>query len=487
MASLVVTTLLYAFVILLSTTAYPPEYNSWLEYIKDLGNLDGIKALPAFYVANHYLGNNGIVILMLALFSLIITSMIGNITALSRLFYAMSKDRLISNRFCDLNKRNIPYRSILLIMAISLIIPFLGRTAIGWIVDVTTVCSFIIYGFVSASTIKLATIRFDKIEKITGTLGLAAMAGYATYILVPNLVTVGSLAKETYFLFIVWCVLGFVFFRAILYHDKAHKFGKSIVVWFAFLSLSLFIALIWMRQSMIVSNIQLMSNIRVHYDTIDEDYVNRLNDEKFIEKQIQELDTSNAKAIMMVVSMFVFAFIIMITNYSYLNKRTKASEAAANTDAMTGVKSKYSYVNYEEKLNSEIKEDGLKEFAVVVCDVNGLKYINDNFGHIAGDEYIKNACKLICILFKHSPVFRIGGDEFVIILKGEDYQNRKTIMDELFRQSCENIGTNEAVIAAGFSDFDYKNDENVFDVFKRADLNMYEQKEHLHILGAHKR
>ena len=87
-AALLTSALLYVFVTLLSVTAYPPEYGGWLEYICDLGNLDGIKGLPAFYAAERYLGNTGVIILMLSLLSLILTSLFGNIMALSRLFYA---------------------------------------------------------------------------------------------------------------------------------------------------------------------------------------------------------------------------------------------------------------------------------------------------------------------------------------------------------------------------------------------------------------
>lgn len=487
MKSLLIVSVIYIFIILLSVTAYPVEYNSWYEYICDLGNLDGIKALPAFYVADYYMGHTGITILMFVLFSLIITSMIGNMTALSRLFYAAARDKLISPKFSDINKKHIPYKAVMLIMALSLLIPFVGRTAIGWIVDVTTICAIVVYGFVSAATMKLAGNKSDKLETITGFIGLLIMICYGLYILIPNLISVGSFAKETYFLFIVWCVLGFVFFRVILQRDKEHKFGKSIIVWTAFLSFSLFIALIWMRQSMIVSNIQLMKNIREHYETIGERNLSRVNDELFIENQIQELDIANTKSILMVIYMFVFALIIMLTNYSYFNKRTKASEIIANTDSMTGVRSKHAYITYEKNLNSCIEEGIQKDFAVVVCDVNGLKYVNDNFGHKAGDEYIKSASKLICNLFKHSPVFRIGGDEFVIIVSGSDFNNRHDIMVNLLNCSMNNIGTNQVVIAAGISDYNSEKDKNVFNVFERADEQMYIQKEQLHNMGARKR
>lgn len=49
-------------------------------------------------------------------------------------------------------------------------------------------------------------------------------------------------------------------------------------------------------------------------------------------------------------------------------------------------------------------------------------------GHQAGDEYIIGACRIICNKFKHSPVFRIGGDEFVAISEGEDYEHIDSIL-----------------------------------------------------------
>lgn len=70
-------TVLYLLITLLSVTAYPPEYGSWLEYIRDIGNLEGLEALPAFYAARHYFGGAGVSALMVALLALIVTSLIG--------------------------------------------------------------------------------------------------------------------------------------------------------------------------------------------------------------------------------------------------------------------------------------------------------------------------------------------------------------------------------------------------------------------------
>lgn len=102
----------------------------------------------------------------------------------------------------------------------------------------------------------------------------------------------------------------------------------------------------------------------------------------------------------------------------------------AYRDPLTGVGSKAVYTRKISELNKEI-EEGNTEFAVVMIDMNDLKHINDDFGHKSGDLYIRGCCHMICEAFKHSPVFRIGGDEFAVILRGQDYNNRAAITSEL--------------------------------------------------------
>lgn len=407
----VVSTLaLYVLVALLSVTAYPPQYNSWPEYIRDLDNLSGIEALPAFYAANVYLGGFGVTVLMLSLLALVITSLIGNTSALSRLFYAMAKDKVLPESFAEVNDQGIPARAVALVIGISCFIPLLGRTAIGWIVDVTTIGATLIYGLVSACAARMGKNVEDRRQMWFGRAGLAIMVAFGLYILLPNLVTRGSMAKETYFLFIVWSVLGFLYFRDILHRDRARRFGASIIVWIALLSLVLFVALIWMRQSMISSNDEMLANIQTYYEQQEDPGGQRVADEHFIEDQIRWLQDADTRTILMAVGMFGFALVIMMTNHSYMNKRSEENERLANIDPMTGVKSKHAYLVEEKKFNERIEDDGQGEFAVVVCDVNGLKKINDTLGHKAGDEYIREACRMVCHIFQHYPVYRVGGD-----------------------------------------------------------------------------
>ena len=102
----------------------------------------------------------------------------------------------------------------------------------------------------------------------------------------------------------------------------------------------------------------------------------------------------------------------------------------ARRDELTGTKNKTAYHETEKELQRLVK-DGGEPFGIVVCDINGLKLINDTEGHKAGDDYIKSACRLVCRIFHHSPVFRVGGDEFVVVLKGQDFAERVSLISVL--------------------------------------------------------
>ena len=315
-------TLLYILVMLLSVTAYPPEFSSWLDYMQNLGRLKGIEGLPAFYAADHYLGHFGVTALMLCLLCLIFTSLIGNITALSRLFFALGKDGILPPRFSTLNRKNVPGTAILLVAAVSALIPFLGRTAIGWIVDVTTLGATLIYGYVSASALSLARKKEDRIETVTGAAGLVLAVGFGLYMLLPNLFTAGSMATESYFLFVVWAVLGFICFRIILGRDKSSRFGRSIIVWIALLSLVLFVSLVWMSQSIMAATDRGMQYVEDFYTEAGLTNVQA----GVVESQMQLVRQTSARSIHAVVILFGVSLGLLLNNYSLMNKRAMMTE-----------------------------------------------------------------------------------------------------------------------------------------------------------------
>ncbi len=108
--------------------------------------------------------------------------------------------------------------------------------------------------------------------------------------------------------------------------------------------------------------------------------------------------------------------------------------------------------------------------------MNDLKTTNDTKGHEAGDLLIREACQMICRQFKHSPVFRIGGDEFVAFLEGSDYANRKILLAGFEDQVEANLRAGRAVVSSGMAVFRYGHDKCFRRVFERADQRMYDRK-----------
>ena len=478
----VTTVALYVFVILLSVTVYPSRYASWLEYISDLGNLSGLEGLPAFYAVDHYLGSFGVVLLMASLLALILTSLIGNIVTLSRLLFSVAKDRVLPGGLSALNKQNLPWKLIVLIAAVSCAVPFLGRIAIGWIVDVTTLGATLTYGYVAAAAARTAKSFCHKKEHRFGVAGVILMIGFGLYLLIPNLYGNATLEKESFIIFVIWAVMGILFFRVVLKRDRSGRFGHSIIVWVALLSLTLFVSLVWMNQNVMQTAGDSMEHLRNYYSRLG----GIAGDPSIVAAEYSAIKKANMVSMTVVISLFVVSVAVLINNYAMMSRRARKSEAelgeaktVAFSDSLTGVKNKHAYVEIEQNLNTAIENGDAEMFAMIVFDVNNLKYVNDTYGHKEGDRYICMASKLICDTFAHSPVFRIGGDEFVALLQNRDYESREELFDKIAENNRRVAHDRDVVIAAGMSAFRPHEDALVADVFNRADTRMYENKQQL--------
>ena len=234
--SLLVITALYIFVILLSVSAYPADCSSWLDYITRLNEYKGIAGLPAFYAVNHYMGPAGVYILMASLLALILTSLIGMMRTLSRLCYAVAQDGILSERYAKLSRRQIPVNAILLVLLVSLPIPFVGRTAIGWTVDTSTIGATILYGFASMAVFKAAGQEGQKPARLAAGVSLAVFAALLAVMLMPGVFSDHTIETETYVLLALWSVLGLIFFNRVIRKDHARNFGKAIIVWISLLA-----------------------------------------------------------------------------------------------------------------------------------------------------------------------------------------------------------------------------------------------------------
>ena len=162
-------------------------------------------------------------------------------------------------------------------------------------------------------------------------------------------------------------------------------------------------------------------------------------------------------------------------------KALKTEKELARRDELTGVKNKTAYMELASSVQGNI-DNGLDylTFALVVCDINNLKEVNDLEGHRAGDEYIKECCNFICGIFAHSPVFRIGGDEFVVFLRGNDFSIKEALVEKFKKEITNNAEAKKGpVVAIGMSTYKPESDVSVSDIFERADNLMYENKRNL--------
>ena len=127
---------------------------------------------------------------------------------------------------------------------------------------------------------------------------------------------------------------------------------------------------------------------------------------------------------------YVEALLASATEMANMKQKVSVMSNIAYRDALTGVKSKAAYDKEKERIDWDIVNH-IATFAILMIDLNYLKRINDSFGHEKGDIYIKKISKIICDIFAHSPVYRIGGDEFIIILENRDLETHDSLIQEL--------------------------------------------------------
>lgn len=162
-------------------------------------------------------------------------------------------------------------------------------------------------------------------------------------------------------------------------------------------------------------------------------------------------------------------------------KHLESEKRLARFDEMTGVRNKNSFKEYTNSINEKIiAGDKALQFALVLCDMNDLKLINDTRGHSFGDEAIQRTSRLLCNIYAHSPVFRIGGDEFVVVLKDYDFDQKEKLLDILKDESYSNkVSRSGPVIACGMAVYEHGKDKDFSTVLNRADKEMYKNKKEI--------
>lgn len=152
----------------------------------------------------------------------------------------------------------------------------------------------------------------------------------------------------------------------------------------------------------------------------------------------------------------------------------------AMTDSLTGLKNKNCYLSYVKKYK-DCNDSEHMEYAVVVFDLNFLKRANDEYGHETGDKLIKFAGQYICKAFPHSPVFRIGGDEYTAIIEGDSYSSKEELCKQ-FEEGLKKLPpvAGNLYLSISFGAACHNIDGATYDeVFKCADERMYDYKKEM--------
>ena len=204
----------------------------------------------------------------------------------------------------------------------------------------------------------------------------------------------------------------------------------------------------------------------------------------------KNLALSRYQIVFAVTLLLLFATLLLLQLRRISSKQLEAEKensrtflSMANTDSLTGVRNKHAYIQTEHMIDRRIRDGEQGALEVIVCDVNGLKYVNDTQGHAAGDQLIRDASALICESFSHGSVFRTGGDEFAVLLQDKGYETKDADIEAFNRQVEENLQKGAVVVSIGSSTYTPE-DKELREVYERADQKMYERKKELKGMGA---
>ena len=210
-------------------------------------------------------------------------------------------------------------------------------------------------------------------------------------------------------------------------------------------------------------NIESIENLKIHTgDEIENLYSALLRTTENISNYLEHLQRARSQV-------------------SDMQVKVSAMDEIAHKDSLTGVKNKTAYAEDTALLDKKISAMQA-DFCIIMVDVNFLKRINDNYGHECGNTYLINACKLVCAIFGEEHVYRIGGDEFVVIIEGEKVSLTPYFLAQ-FKFEMDRKNANDALqpwekvsAAVGVGYYEPFQDKNSDEVFKRADKEMYANK-----------
>ena len=206
-------------------------------------------------------------------------------------------------------------------------------------------------------------------------------------------------------------------------------------------------------------------------------YLPRLNWYLVVEKNTHEMQQKMSNQLLLIILVAVIIIFSMLAITTVILRRFNRSMVRlAEYDQLTGVRNRRCY-------ELDIAKRGLSleagsSLGIGIFDLNGLKAINDAYGHQVGDAYIKEFARLLVRIFGEGAVYRIGGDEFAVILTDSDEAQVRMCWERLKKEMAAKDMGQEIPLGASFGYAFYDKDRlNTMDaVFRAADEGMYQNK-----------
>ncbi len=239
-AAIIIAAFVYVAMALVSVSVVPDGYASWQEYISDLGNLNGVAAVPTFHAARAVMGPAGLAIIAITALAAILTGIIGAYRAMVRVLSTMAEDKILSEKFSKTTY------SILFIMILSIAISFLGRNTLNWFVDLTSFGAIVGYGYTSAAAYKIAKTENNRKIMVTGMIGAVISAIFGIVQLVPRLAALDAMGSEAFLLLSLWCLLGFVFYWRTVKRNTLTEYSGMSTSGTVLFALLVYAAMMWL-------------------------------------------------------------------------------------------------------------------------------------------------------------------------------------------------------------------------------------------------
>ena len=342
--------LAYAMLALLPVFARPDDCATWADYIARFREMGGPDALPTYAATLRLVGGIGKPVFFAMMLAATFTGIFGAIVASSRLLHGLAVERILPEWFGRVGKDGSPVNAIWGVVGVSFLVPFLGRTATGWPVDVSSIGAAIAYCTCSAAALKFAAGRRRGPARAAGIAGIVLSVVSCLILLVPNYFTGDVLAAESYMLLAIWSLAGFWLYRQVFKHSR-DRFGRSSVVWVGVLVLVLFSLLMWMRQSTKEAIQDTGGNIarfyeerRRGFDGADLNESQTAQEERFMAGQMGHLGTELLEYDLVLLCLLALTLVLVFSIYKTQQFREKTL-AVAHAKAEESSKAKSGFLS----------------------------------------------------------------------------------------------------------------------------------------------